>query len=232
VADLDTLFHDLVVLARPAIFVEGGAFEADTSLRVAAALPNCRAVAFEANPYVYDRFSASRDFAAGSVEYVHQALADEPGTVVFRVVSASSSLADDRVQGYNSMLPREGGDWLGDVEYEEVEVPATTLDAEFGDAEAPAAMWLDVEGATGIVLAGAQRFLDRCDVLKIEVEEAPFWTGQWLAEDVVEAVAKHGLAPVARDIQDEDQYNQLFVSERLLERPDIQERLAEHRAKH
>jgi peptidoglycan-N-acetylglucosamine deacetylase len=232
VSKLDTLFHDLVVLARPAIFVEGGAFEADTSLRVAAALPGCRVIAFEANPYVYDRFSASRDFAAASVEYVHQALASEPGKVVFRVVSASSSLADDRVQGYNSMLPRIGDDWLGDVEYEEVEVPATTLDAEFGDADGPAAMWLDVEGATGIVLAGARRFLDRCDVVKIEVEEVPLWSEQWLAGAVVEAVAKHELTPVARDVQEEDQYNVLFVSERLLDRPDVQERLAEHRAKH
>jgi FkbM family methyltransferase len=230
VAELDTLFHDLVVLARPAVFVEGGAFEADTSLRVAAALPGCRVVAFEANPYVYDRFSATRDFAAGSVEYVHEALADEPGKVVFRVVSASSSLADDRVQGYNSMLPRVGDDWLGDVEYEEIEVPATTLDAEFADAGGRAAMWLDVEGATGIVLAGARTFLDRCDVVKIEVEQAPFWKDQWLADDVVEAMAKHRLIPVARDIQDEDQYNELFVSERMLARPDIQERVAEHKA--
>jgi FkbM family methyltransferase len=227
VAELDAFFHELVVLARPSVFVEGGAFEADTSLRVAAALPGCRVVAFEANPYVYDRFSAARDFPAGSVEYVHQALSDEPGTVVFRVVSASSSLADDRVQGYNSMLPRLGDDWLGDVEYEEVEVPATTLDAAFGDAGGPAAMWLDVEGATGIVLAGAQDFLDRCDVLKVEVEEAPFWKDQWLASDVVEALAKHGLIQVARDNQDEDQHNEVFVSERLLSRHDIQERLTQ-----
>jgi FkbM family methyltransferase len=233
VAELDTLFHDLVVLARPEIFVEGGAFEADTSLRVAAAVPGCRVVAFEANPYVYAKFSASRDFAAGSVDYVHRALADEPGTAVFRVVAASSSLADDRVQGYNSMLPRVGGDWLGDVEYEEVEVPATTLDAEFGntefgDADGTAAMWLDVEGATGVVLAGAQTFLDRCEVVKIEVEEVPFWREQWLAGDVAEAMAKHGLAPVARDHQDDDQYNVLYVSERLLGHPDVRDRLAAH----
>jgi FkbM family methyltransferase len=225
VAELDALFHDLVVLARPTVFVEGGAFEADTSLRVAAALPGCRVVAFEANPYVYARFAASRDFAGGSVEYVHRALADHRGTVVFRVVSASSSLVDDRVQGYNSMLARVGGDWLGDVEYEEVEVPATTLDAEFGDDPGRAALWLDVEGATGVVLTGARTFLDHCEVVKVEVEETPFWQEQWLAGDVAEALAKLGLTPVARDRQDEDQHNELFVSERLLGRPDIRERL-------
>lgn len=229
VAQLDTLFHDLVVLARPTIFVEGGAFEADTSLRVAAALPGCRVVAFEANPYVYERFSAARDFAAGSVEYVHRAMADAPGTVKFQVVAASASLADDRVQGYNSMLPRVGGDWLGDVEYEPVEVLATSLDIEFADTRGPAAMWLDVEGATGIVLAGAQTFLDRCDIVKIEVEEVPFWAGQWLTGDVIKAMAAHGLTPVARDTQDEDQYNVLFVADRLLGRPDVRDRLAEHR---
>jgi hypothetical protein len=63
-------------------------------------------------------------------------------------------------------------------------------------------------------------------VVKVEVEETPFWRDQWLAEDVVAALAKHGLVPVARDNQDEDQHNELFVSERLLERQDIRERLA------
>ncbi|WP_432849361.1 FkbM family methyltransferase [Amycolatopsis sp. CA-161197] len=216
VAELDALFLDLISLLRPRIFVEAGAFEAETSLRVAEAVPECTVVAFEANPYVHRKFTAATDFAARGVDYRHQALASEPGEVTFLVITDSASLADDRVEGYNSLLRRRGDDWLGDVEYEEVTVAATTLDREFAAAPGPFALWMDVEGATEQVLSGAGTFLDRCDLLKIEVEETPFWQDQWLAADVVEKLRQHGLEPFARDTQTEDQYNVLFTRKRFL----------------
>lgn len=211
VVELDTFFHVLVERARPAVFVEAGAYEAATSVRVAEAVPGCRVVAFEANPYVYQRFTRSTDFAARGVEYRHQALADRQGDVSFFVVSDSSSWCDDRVEGYNSLLKRSGGDWLGEVGYEEVTVSATTLDSEFSSADGPFAMWMDVEGAARTVLAGAAGFLRRCEVLKIEVEDRPFWQQQWLADDVVAELARHGLLPIARDAESQQQYNMLFA---------------------
>ncbi|MEW2500538.1 FkbM family methyltransferase [Amycolatopsis sp. NPDC047767] len=216
VAELDALFLDRISLLQPRIFVEAGAFEAETSLRVAEAVPECTVVAFEANPYVHRKFTAATDFAARGVDYRHQALASEPGEVTFLVITDSASLADDRVEGYNSLLRRRGDDWLGDVEYEEVTVAATTLDREFAAAPGPFALWMDVEGATEQVLSGAGTFLDRCDLLKIEVEETPFWQDQWLAADVVEKLRQHGLEPFARDTQTEDQYNVLFARKRFL----------------
>jgi FkbM family methyltransferase len=213
--ELDTLFLDLVSLLRPRVFVEAGAYEADTALKVAAAVPECEVVAFEANPYVYRKFSTTTAYAAHRVDYRHQALAGEPGEVTFLVITDSASLADDRVEGYNSLLRRTGGDWLGDVEYEEVTVAATTLDREF--TTGPFALWLDVEGATGRVLSGGRRFLDQCDLLKAEVEETPFWQDQWLAADVLTELRDHGLEPFARDTQAEDQYNVLFARKRFLE---------------
>ncbi|MFJ4923709.1 FkbM family methyltransferase [Streptomyces sp. NPDC088725] len=225
---LNALFHDLVCLAEPALFVEAGAFEAETSVRVAAAVPGCRVVAFEANPYVYERFSASTDYTGQRVEYRHQALSREPGEVPIFLIASSSSWSDDRVEGYNSLLKRVGGDWLGDVEYEEVAVPATTLDHEFTDMGGRFAMWMDVEGATEMVLAGAEAFLDRCDVIKIEVEESAFWSNQWLVADVVAEMARHGLEPLARDFETEEQYNVLFGSRELISRSDVQSRIALH----
>ncbi|WP_052396253.1 FkbM family methyltransferase [Kutzneria sp. 744] len=220
VAELDDLFHDLVLRVEPRVFVEAGAYEAAASLRVARALPECRVVAFEANPYVYARFSRITDFAAGRVEYRRQALAAEKGEVSFFVVAESSSWCDDRVEGYNSLLTRAGGDWLGDVEYEEVTVAATTLDHEFADTAGPFAMWMDVEGAARTVLSGSAAFLSECDVLKIEVEESAFWRDQWLVGDVVAELAGHGLTPLARDAETPQQYNVLFGSRRLLARHD------------
>jgi len=225
---LNTLFHDLVSLAEPTLFVEAGDFEAETSLRVAASVPGSRVVAFEANPYVYERFSTATDYAEHRVEYRHQALAGEPGEVSLFVIASSSSWCDDRVEGYNSLLKRVGGDWLGDVEYEEVTVPATTLDHEFRDTDGRFAMWMDVEGATEMVLSGAGDFLDRCDVIKIKVEESAFWSGQWLVADVVAEMARHGLEPLARDAETEEQHNVLFGSRRLFSRDDVQSLVAKY----
>jgi FkbM family methyltransferase len=227
---LDALFRDLVSIVEPALFVEAGAFEAETSLLVAGAVPGCRVIAFEANPYVHQKMSASTDYAAHRVEYRNQALSGEPGEVPFLIIAASASLYDDRVEGYNSLLRRTGGDWLGDVEYEEVTVRATTLDHEFAGVDGPFAMWMDVEGATEMVLSGAGSFLDRCDLLKIEVEETPFWQGQWLAAEVVAELARHGLEPLARDVETDDQYNVVFGSGRLLSSETARSRVARYRA--
>ncbi|MEU3982452.1 FkbM family methyltransferase [Streptomyces sp. NPDC026672] len=202
---------------QPRVFVEAGAYEAATSMAVAAAVPGCAVVAFEANPYVHRKFTAATDFAANRVDYRHQALSSRPGEATFLVITDSASLADDRVEGYNSLLRRAGGDWLGDVEYEEVTVAASTLDHEFADRQGPFALWLDVEGATEQVLTGGRKFLDRCDLLKVEVEETPYWQDQWLAQDVISELRGHGLEPVARDTQTEEQYNVVFASMRLLE---------------
>ncbi|MET9915070.1 FkbM family methyltransferase [Streptomyces sp. NPDC006476] len=215
--ELDQFFLEQVALLRPRVFVEAGAHGAEASLAVAAAVPDCTVIAFEANPYVHRKFAAGADFIAHHVDYRHQALSNLPGEVTFLVITDSASLADDRVEGYNSLLPRAGRDWLGDVEYEEVTVAATTLDHEFADHPGPFALWLDVEGATEQVLTGGRRFLGRCDLLKVEVEETPFWQGQWLAEDVVADLREHGLEPVARDTQTEEQYNVVFASKRFHE---------------
>ena len=227
---LNAVFHDLVLLAGPELFIEAGAFDAEASLRVSAEVAGCRVVAFEANPYVHDRFSRSTDYAARRVEYRHQALADVPGEVSFFVIASSASGIEDRLEGYNSLLKRAGGDWLGDVAYEEVTVPATTLDHEFGNVNGPIAMWMDVEGATEAVLSGAKAFLDRCDVIKVEVEERAFWTEQWLVADVVAEMARHGLEPLARDIEYDEQYNVVFGSRRLLACDNVRSRLARHQA--
>lgn len=223
---LDALFYDLMVLLKPSLFVEAGAFEAHASMHVAALLPECQVVAFEANPYVYNGFSESKDYSAARVDYRHQALVDSTGSnrVSFFVITSSSSGHDDRMESYNSLLKRTSNNWLGVNAYEEVSVPATTLDHEFGNKTGHFAMWMDVEGASKEVLSGAHRFLDRCDIAKIEVEEHLFWESQWLVGDVVAEMARHGMEPLARDIEGEGgrQYNMLFGSRRFLSRSDTQ----------
>ncbi|MGW2320172.1 FkbM family methyltransferase [Streptomyces sp. NPDC001680] len=135
-----------------------------------------------------------------------------------------------RLAGRAARASRPVRDRVTSSEYEEVAVPATTLDHEFEGMIGPFAMWMDVEGAAKDVLSGARRFLDQCDIAKIEVEERAFWKGQWLVPDVVAEMALHGLEPLARDVEGEGQYNVLFGSQRLLSRSDVRNQVAQYEA--
>ena len=55
-------FHELVDLVGPALFVEAGAYRADASRRVRRDHPECRVVAFEANPFNYEQYSGAYGF--------------------------------------------------------------------------------------------------------------------------------------------------------------------------
>ena len=81
-------------------------------------------------------------------------------------------------------------------------------------------MWVDVEGACGLVLPGARDLLAKTAVLMIEVEEQQFWGAEhWLREQVVSYLFDLGLVPVARDFEYRYQYNIVFVRAELLAGP-------------
>lgn len=222
---LDTLFTDLAVLAEPELVVEAGAHDARTSMRMAELLPAARIVAFEANPRVHSHFARQHDFPAHRVDYRHAALAEAPGTVEFHVIVDSASLDTDPLSGYSSLGRRVGSDWLGEITYERVAVLATSLDTEFRlSSPAPAVLWADVEGSARQVLQGARRFLDHCDLVKIEVEEEACWEEQWLAPRVLAELARHDLHPIARDAEHPGQYNVVLAGPRLRRRAGFGER--------
>jgi hypothetical protein len=86
----------------------------------------------------------------------------------------------------------------------------------------PNAMWVDVEGAIGIVLQGASESLDHCQVLYAEIEQTARWQGQLLDIEVVQLLLTHGLVPLARDVQRRGwQYNCIFIRPSLLSEPKV-----------
>jgi hypothetical protein len=75
-AVVSAYFHDLVDLSRPALFVEAGAYRAEASRRTREQHPDCRVVAFEANPYNYEKYVDELGFADLGIEYRHLALTE------------------------------------------------------------------------------------------------------------------------------------------------------------
>jgi FkbM family methyltransferase len=206
---LEQAFASLVRLIAPPTIVEIGALDARFSRNCRKFAPSARIVALEGNPSVFARF---RDrVLADNVEYLNKAVADTDGTVVIR-----APLREDKAEipGMTSLLP---GRWFSD--YNLYETPSVRVDTLLGAAaSAPSALWIDVEGAIGLVLAGAETTLASCALLYAELEPSDkMWPGQMLDVEVIRRLAEFGLVPVLRDVYRQDwQYNALFVRDALL----------------
>ncbi len=213
--NLVRLFFDLAGLAGIDLFVEAGAKEAGASRRARRRFSNARVVAFEANPYTYDRFAGRNS----EIEYVHLALSDSAGPVTFNL--PRDERGAPTADGQASLLKRDAAPTDRERGFEEVTVDGTTLDAFLADSNYEnAAVWIDVEGACGFVLPGARELLAKAAVLIVEVEDHEYWgMQQWLREQVVSYLFDSGLVPVARDFQSTHQYNIVFVRAALLDGP-------------
>jgi len=207
------LFFGLVEQLQPDLFIEAGAKDASASRR-ARELQVRRVVAFEASPVTHRRFARQND----AIEYLNLALSDEPGTVSLNV-RVDKERGVLRSDGRASLMQR-----TSHGEMASVEISATTLDSFFADHEfRSAALWIDVEGATGQVAIGGRSVLHRVSVLMVEVEDRSFWKGQWLASEVLAFLHGCGMVPVARDHQSAHQFNVVLVRSSLL--AEVQQRL-------
>lgn len=213
-AALERLLYRVIEEARPDAFVEIGAYEAAFSRDMKTAYPDAEVLAVEANPRVFELFEGRA--AAAGIGYVHKAVGEHPGVASFfipEIVAGTRMPFAGRMGSLHQVAAR-------DSELTEVQVEVTTLDAL---AEAlpgeSLCLWIDVEGAVDQVLRGGRRAVERAKILYCEVESAPFWKDQALADAVMAQATEAGFVPIARDCQKWFQYNVLFVKRELLEIP-------------
>ena len=76
---VEQAFRDLCIELAPTVSLEVGAHEAAFSRWLKSELPNAHCVAFEANPYVHDKFADGLD--GTGVDYHHLAVSEINGTV-------------------------------------------------------------------------------------------------------------------------------------------------------
>jgi FkbM family methyltransferase len=199
-------FFDLQQRLRPDLFVEVGAYDGDTSIRMRTVLPQARIVAFEANPFNHRHFLETLEHGRHDVEFVHSAIAEENGMRSFKLVAQDQ----DGRSKKSSILQRHPDH--AKASSRTVDVPCTSLDAFFaGRMPGRASLWIDVEGASREVLLGARRLLSVTQALLIEVEEQQFWEDQWLAGDVIRFLDEQGFKATDRDQEYPRQYNILFT---------------------
>lgn len=210
-ARLVRFFRRLCRRAEPALVLEIGAHEASFSRWAARKLPDARVIAFEANPHVYEKFAA--ELAETRVDYRHLAVGPVTGEILLNLptdVAGRERVLANRMASLG--VRRETVDQI------EMTVPSIRLDefVELAEGERAVA-WIDVEGASGVVLEGSSEVLHRIDAVHIEVERETTWEGQWLDTDVAVFLKQHGLVPVARDLARTFQHNVVFARTHLVE---------------
>lgn len=210
VDEFGELFIKLAVGLQIDSAVEVGAHAAEFSIEISRRLPGIKAIALEANPFVFERF---RNRVPSAVEYLNMAASrDETPTelhIVKSIQNASGRQQNvDRANTISGLMVRAAQN----AQYETVKVNSTTLDALFGrNALRRAALWIDVEGANEAVLGGATAALANTACLMIEVEDHSYWEDQWLSNDVDRFLATAGFSLLAKERVDRPQYNAIYA---------------------
>ena len=191
---------------------EVGAFEASFSKEMKRRRPELAVYAFEANTEVFRRF---RQTMPEGVAYLNEAIGSEEGMCTFHIPVAVTGRRGQVVR------PRRGNIRTSslhaqssvDVQYESISCKCSTLDAWQARVGWPAsAVWIDVEGAAQDVLSGATEALrSGVQCVAIELEKRSFWVNQWLAPDVTGFMGELDFVPLARDMETDWQYNQIFM---------------------
>lgn len=193
-------------------FMEIGAHEAAFSLDVRQEYPDVHIYAFEANPYVYNKYCTQFTSERGlNINYRNIAVGNYDGMINFLLAKEISGVKESPESSRNSFLPRVGTGHR----YENTVVPITRL-ASFAQEEAllkeTFCLWIDTEGASRQVLEGAESLLPRVTSMLIEVELEPIWEGQWTVGPLILWCRERGFIPVLRDFARPKQFNCLFVN--------------------
>lgn len=184
----------------PDVSIEVGAHAAEFSN--AMAMAGIRAYAFEASPFVYERF---KDEMHPGVKYINKAVSYQDDVVMFQI----DKRFDPSEVGHNTIMKR-----AEDLDYEYVKVESVALD-DFAGMAKNVALWIDCEGANREVLEGARKILKEVSSIHIEVETKEFWKNQWLLEDVENYLTGYGFKEFARANVDDygHQVNIIYVKD-------------------
>ncbi|MEM6997329.1 MAG: FkbM family methyltransferase [Patescibacteria group bacterium] len=216
VKDLERFFFKSIEAIEPDLFLEVGARDAFASSRAKKTLKDkTNVVAYEANETNYGEHK--KRLKKEGVNYIHAAVADSSDGVTFKLrVDAKGRVMAD---GQSSLLEHSEHE----TGYKEVSVPSVTMDDIFSEhLPQSAVLWVDVEGALGIVFSRyTRKSFKRTKMVFVEVEDRPYWPGQILRHDVDRLFFKQGFIPIARDYQSRYQYNVIYIDKKLLTQNDL-----------
>lgn len=199
ILNTEILFQLLVKYLKPEIICDVGTLDASHSILLRHISKYPRIIAFEANPYNYNKIIESGIAATENIEVIHKAVSNQPGKLVFHVQKYTTNAGQEWMAGTSSILQRSLD--VGDTE--EVSIEAIRLDTflkenEPGIDNKSIALWIDVEGAGYEVLEGLSEITNSIIFIQVEVETEEVWRGQKLKPDVLVLLNKLGFIEIGR----------------------------------
>ena len=139
--------------------VEAGCHDGSDTLKFLELENVSKVYAFEPDSVAADKAEAKFSAYGDRVSFSRFALMDRPGYVQMK--SSTGNFGD----GTTSIAEY----YKQDTNSEANLLPCTTLDIEIPNLSGSGLIWLDVEGSAAKVLEGAEKVLDRVDMIQIEV---------------------------------------------------------------
>jgi FkbM family methyltransferase len=212
VSNTEIFFQLLVKYLKPEIICDIGTLDASHSilLRHISRIP--RIIAFEANPYNFNKIIDRHIPETENIEVFHKAVTNKAGELVFHVQKYTDSNEQKWMAGTSSILQRN----VDVGETEEVNVDAIRLDQFLNEIEPDInnksiALWIDVEGAGYEVLEGITDISSQIIFIQVEVETEEIWQGQKLKKDVLELVQNLGFIELGRG-KHEKQHDLILIN--------------------
>lgn len=189
--------------------VEIGAHEAGFSLSAKKKFPQFNVFAYEANPYVYEKYINTPAIQNSAIHYEHLAVSNYDGDVTFHISNTIQAKQEAKDSKRHSILERKTNDSTTDIT-----VKCNTLDTLFKNElshNQGFSLWIDAEGATSLILEGAKNLLPHVYSVFVEVESQTKFKQQWNEKELCDFMLENDFLPVARDFAFRHQYNMIFV---------------------
>jgi len=202
------LFFKLARTLGTSNLLECGANDASVSIRFINEVQGRSAVAYEANPFVFERYRLNNDFIAG-LTYLQVGISDKKGYLDFHI----PKVTDKSYSIFGSF--QKLSNYYSD--YETLKVKLDSLDNlhRFPNKLGQTAMWVDVEGEAFKLFGGSKKVLRSGSVqlIYVEVQEGVHYGSEKNATQISDYLLEFGFLPVARDFPLANLYNLVFIHE-------------------
>ena len=223
------LYETLIsLLPKTDCFLEVGAYDASFSVRMRHRYPSSDIYAFEAGTPNYIFNKNKTDFKSLNINYLNLAVSNKNELIDYYI--SKKHLDPDlpfTVFGANGIIKR-----IDESDYSDIlKVESVILDSFLEDKnliDSTKCMWIDVEGSCQEVLSGAEKTLENTMAIFIEVEEITRWDNQWLRKDVENYLKSKNFFPIARDFEDNTQYDIIFLKQNVLENSIIENQIRKY----
>lgn len=190
--------------------LEVGAHEASFSQLMRKQYPDITVAAFEANPTVHKHFARHIPFDKLKILYFNKAVSNIDGSITFHTLDE-----DDGISVRSSLLHLSEEHVPEEVSETAIEVSSVRGDTFLSAFEEEnIVLWVDVEGATDIVLKSFEKSFEsrRISSLLVELESIELWKGQSRTSDIYDLMLGYDYLPVLSDCQyGTTQFNTIFV---------------------